>query len=161
MSKRQIHSLISIISIFVIWEIIALFVANRAVFPHISDIFVSTMSLLKDPYFYRSFFVTSLTGLSAFLLSFFWRWHMENDDVRAEIQEIKEQLIQIRTMLEILNKQFSENQPRLAYLERETERQKDSLKQAHHRIDEVNTRTYWLIGACITLLGIFVSAFVR
>ena len=86
---------------------------------------------------------------------------MENDDVRAEIQEIKEQLIQIRTMLEILNKQFSENQPRLAYVKRETERQKDSLKQAHHRIDEVNTRTYWLIGACITLLGIFVSAFVR
>lgn len=70
MSKRQIHSLISIISVFVIWEIIALFVSNRAVFPHISDVFVSTMSLLKDPYFYRSFFVTSLTGLSAFLLSF-------------------------------------------------------------------------------------------
>lgn len=82
---------------------------------------------------------------------------MENEDVRTEIQEIKEQLIQIKTMLEILNKQFSENQPRLAYLERETERQKDSLKQAHHRIDEINTRTYWIIGACISLVGIFLT----
>ncbi len=86
---------------------------------------------------------------------------MEHEDVRVEIQAIKEQLIQIKTMLEILNKQFNENQPRLSYLEQETARQKDSLKQAHHRINEINTRTYWLIGVCVTLLGIFVSNIAR
>ena len=42
-------------------------------------------------------------------------------------------------------------------LEKETERQKDSLKQAHHRIDELNTRFQWTLGACITIVGIIVG----
>ena len=40
---------------------------------------------------------------------------------------------------------------------KETERQKDSLKQAHHRIDELNTRFQWTLGACITIVGIIVG----
>jgi capsule polysaccharide export protein KpsE/RkpR len=76
------------------------------------------------------------------------------------VQDLTERLIRIETMLEILNKQFSESQPRLAYLERETERQKDSLKQAHNRISEQDKRFYWIIGLFLAqLLQTFFSSF--
>lgn len=74
---------------------------------------------------------------------------LKTEDVRDEMIE---RLIRIETQLDIMIKQFSEAQPRISYLERETERQKDSLKQAHNRIDAQDKRYYWIIGILITII---------
>ena len=71
--------------------------------------------------------------------------------------ELSERLSRIETILEVISKSLDDSQPRIIYLEKELERQKDSLKQAHHRIDELNTRFQWTLGACITIVGIIVG----
>ena len=73
-------------------------------------------------------------------------------------KELLERLIRIETQLDIMLKEFREAQPRIAYLERETERQKDSLKQAHNRIDAQDKRYYWIMGIlATTIAGLFVK----
>lgn len=67
--------------------------------------------------------------------------------------EFMERLSRIETILEVISKQLDNSQPRISYLEKELERQKDSLKQAHHRIDAQDKRYYWIMGILITMIG--------
>lgn len=66
--------------------------------------------------------------------------------------EFMERLSRIETILEVISKQLDNSQPRISYLEKELERQKDSLKQAHHRIDAQDKRYYWIMGILITIV---------
>ena len=74
------------------------------------------------------------------------------DEPTTTSTELLERLSRIETMLEIINKQLDSSQPRINSLERELERQKDSLKQAHHRIDAQDKRYYWIMGILITIV---------
>ena len=60
--------------------------------------------------------------------------------------------ISIETILEVISKSLDDSQPRIIYLEKELERQKDSLKQAHNRIDAQDKRYYWIMGILITIV---------
>ena len=66
--------------------------------------------------------------------------------------ELSERLSRIETILEVISKSLDDSQPRIIYLEKELERQKDSLKQAHNRIDAQNKRYYWIMGILITIV---------
>ena len=67
--------------------------------------------------------------------------------------ELSERLSRIETILEVISKSLDDSQPRIIYLEKELERQKDSLKQAHNRIDAQDKRYYWIMGILITMIG--------
>ena len=82
---------------------------------------------------------------------------MTEDELRKTINEIKETVIRMDTRMSMMASQIDDSVPKLNELEKATERQKDSLKQAHHRIDELNTRFQWTLGACITIVGIIVG----
>lgn len=79
---------------------------------------------------------------------------MADEDLRKTMNEIKETVIRMDTRMSMMASQVDDSIPKLNELEKEMERQKDSLKQAHHRIDELNTRFQWTLGACITIIGI-------
>ena len=64
--------------------------------------------------------------------------------------ELSERLSRIETILEVISKSLDDSQPRIIYLEKE--RQKDSLKQAHNRIDAQDKRYYWIMGILITIV---------
>ena len=66
--------------------------------------------------------------------------------------ELSERLSRIETILEVISKSLDDSQPRIIYLEKELERQKDSLKQAHNRIDAQDKRYYWIMGILITIV---------
>ena len=66
--------------------------------------------------------------------------------------ELSERLSRIETILEVISKSLDDSQPRIIYLEKELERQKDSLKQAHNRIDAQDKRYYWVMGILITIV---------
>ena len=66
--------------------------------------------------------------------------------------ELSERLSGIETILEVISKSLDDSQPRIIYLEKELERQKDSLKQAHNRIDAQDKRYYWIMGILITIV---------
>lgn len=66
--------------------------------------------------------------------------------------ELSERLSRIETILEVISKSLDDSQPRISYLEKELERQKDSLKQAHNRIDAQDKRYYWVMGILITIV---------
>ena len=66
--------------------------------------------------------------------------------------ELSERLSRIETILEVISKSRDDSQPRIIYLEKELERQKDSLKQAHNRIDAQDKRYYWIMGILITIV---------
>ena len=68
------------------------------------------------------------------------------------IVELSERLSRIETILEVISKSLDDSQPRIIYLEKELERQKDSLKQAHNRIDAQDKRYYWIMGILITIV---------
>lgn len=74
-------------------------------------------------------------------------------DAANTTTEFMERLSRIETILEVISKQLDISQPRISYLEKELERQKDSLKQAHHRIDAQDKRYYWIMGILITMIG--------
>ncbi len=82
---------------------------------------------------------------------------MAEEELRKTINEIKETVIRMDTRMSMMASQLDDSVPKLNELEKETERQKDSLKQAHHRSDELNTRFQWTLGACITIVGIIVG----
>ena len=65
--------------------------------------------------------------------------------------ELSERLSRIETILEVISKSLDDSQPRIIYLEKELERQKDSLKQAHNRIDAQDKRYYGIMGILITI----------
>ena len=66
--------------------------------------------------------------------------------------ELSERLSRIETILEVISKSLDDSQPRIIYLEKELERQKASLKQAHNRIDAQDKRYYWIMGILITIV---------
>ena len=66
--------------------------------------------------------------------------------------ELYERLSRIGAILEVISKSLDDSQPRIIYLEKELERQKDSLKQAHNRIDAQDKRYYWIMGILITIV---------
>ena len=66
--------------------------------------------------------------------------------------ELSERLSRIEAILEVISKSLDDSQPRIIYLEKELERQKDSLKQAHNRIDAQDKRYYWIMGILITIV---------
>ena len=66
--------------------------------------------------------------------------------------ELSERLSRIETILEVISKSLDDSQPRIIYLEKELERQKDSLEQAHNRIDAQDKRYYWIMGILITIV---------
>ena len=66
--------------------------------------------------------------------------------------ELGDRRIRIKTNLEVISKSLDDSQPRIIYLEKELERQKDSLKQAHNRIDAQDKRYYWIMGILITIV---------
>ena len=66
--------------------------------------------------------------------------------------KLSERLSRIETILEVISKSLDDSQPRIIYLEKELERQKDSLKQAHNRIDAQDKRYYWIMGILITIV---------
>ena len=66
--------------------------------------------------------------------------------------ELSERLSRIETILEVISKSLDDSQPRIIYLEKELERQEDSLKQAHNRIDAQDKRYYWIMGILITIV---------
>lgn len=74
------------------------------------------------------------------------------EDITKDLRDIIERLVRIETQLNGFSEQQPDIQSRLLALEKESERSKDSLKQAHKRIDDVNSRYYWLIGIWVTIL---------
>lgn len=74
-------------------------------------------------------------------------------------REVVERLIRLETKLDIVCEEFRDTQPRIAYLEKETERQKDSLKQAHNRIDAQDKRYYWIMGILVTMIASLFAKF--
>ena len=65
---------------------------------------------------------------------------------------LSERMSRRQTILEVTSKSLDDSQPRIIYLEKELERQKDSLKQAHNRIDAQDKRYYWIMGILITIV---------
>ena len=88
--------------------------------------------------------------------------YMDNDELMKSPEEVSkellERLIRIETQLDIMLQEFRDAQPRISYLEREVERQRDSLKQAHNRIDAQDKRYYWIMGILVTMVA---SLFVK
>ena len=82
---------------------------------------------------------------------------MAEEELRKTINEIKETVIRMDTRMSMMASQLDDSVPKPNGLEKDTERQKTSLKQAHHWIDELNTRFQWTLGACITIVGIIVG----
>lgn len=69
------------------------------------------------------------------------------------LKEINTRLTRVETLVEFMAKSINEVAPRLSYLEKETERQKDSLKVAHNRLNDMDRRFYWLVGISVTIIG--------
>lgn len=77
----------------------------------------------------------------------------------TSVKEVLERLIRIETQLEMMNRQLGESIPKISELEREVAREKESLASAHKRINGVESRYYWTIGICVTLLVGFAWVF--
>ena len=77
---------------------------------------------------------------------------MAEEELRKTINEIKETVIRMDTRMSMMASQLDDSVPKLNELEKETERQKDSLKQAHNRIDAQDKRYYWIMGILITIV---------
>lgn len=69
------------------------------------------------------------------------------------LKEMNERLIRMETLVELIGKQINDSVPRINYLEKETERQKDSLKVAHNRLNDMDRRFYWFVGISVTIIG--------
>lgn len=80
---------------------------------------------------------------------------------QQHINEWSERLAKIETLLEVINSQINGSLPRISYLEKELERQKDSLKSAHNRIDAMDKRYYWIVGTIITIVASLFLKFIR
>lgn len=74
-------------------------------------------------------------------------------EAEETLKEMNERLIRVETIVELINKSFNEAMPRINNLEKETERQKDSLKAAHNRLNDMDKRFYWQAGISISVIG--------
>ena len=54
--------------------------------------------------------------------------------------ELSERLSRIETILEVISKSLDDSQPRIIYLEKEVERQKESLRKAKNGIGAEDKR---------------------
>ena len=72
MNKKdnRIYRLVSVLVIFIIWEIVFFIVGNRNIFPSFIEVIISVFNTLKRQAFYIAFLNTSLSSLLAFILAF-------------------------------------------------------------------------------------------
>ena len=68
--KTVIFEIIGILFLLLIWEIIAFFVSNPIIFPHLSDIFVSLWSILQIESSYQAIGESFLRTILALIISF-------------------------------------------------------------------------------------------
>ena len=69
------------------------------------------------------------------------------------LKEINERLIRLEALCEFMAKAVNDATPRINDLEKETERQKNSLKVAHNRLNDMDKRFYWQAGISISVIG--------
>ena len=72
MNKKdnRIYRLVSVLVIFIIWEIVFFIVGNRNIFPSFIEVIISVFNTLRRRAFYITFLNTSLSSLLAFILAF-------------------------------------------------------------------------------------------